>query len=229
MRAAAARRPGQGVHRPGAGSSASGRSATGTFTAGAAQGVHRRADRPRACAGARFDSVGTPRRAAQLFDQTVAGPDAARGRATSTGPARQPRRATSTRRRRSTRDQWDNGDGRPRRTCSATVETQLDARHRRRRPPPCATTCSGRCFIETGLLLGMLLLAILFAWLVARSMARSLRELRQGALAVAQYGLPQAVARLRDPALASQLSPGAAGRRRSPSRCRCAARTSSAR
>jgi signal transduction histidine kinase len=60
--------------------------------------------------------------------------------------------------------------------------------------------------IETGVLLGMLLLAILFAWLVARSMARSLRELRHGALSVAQYGLPQAVARLRDPALSTQLS-----------------------
>ncbi len=61
--------------------------------------------------------------------------------------------------------------------------------------------------LETGLLLGMLLLAILFAWMVARSMARSLRELRHGALTVAQYGLPQAVARLRDPALSSQMSP----------------------
>jgi signal transduction histidine kinase len=60
--------------------------------------------------------------------------------------------------------------------------------------------------IQTGLLLGMLLLAILFAWLVARSMARSLRELRHGALTVAQYGLPQAVARLRDPALATHMS-----------------------
>jgi signal transduction histidine kinase len=64
-----------------------------------------------------------------------------------------------------------------------------------------------RVLVETGLLLGMLLLAILFAWLVARSMARSLRELRHGALSVAQYGLPQAVARLRDPALTTQLSP----------------------
>jgi signal transduction histidine kinase len=60
--------------------------------------------------------------------------------------------------------------------------------------------------LETGLLLGMLLLAILFAWMVARSMARSLRELRHGALTVAQYGLPQAVARLRDPTLTSQMS-----------------------
>src|SRR5262249_13443405 len=42
---------------------------------------------------------------------------------------------------------------------------------------------------------------------VARSMARALRDLRQGALAVAQYGLPQAVARLRDPALSTHSSP----------------------
>ncbi|PWU51884.1 ATPase, partial [Micromonospora globispora] len=62
-------------------------------------------------------------------------------------------------------------------------------------------------FLETGLLLSMLLLAILFAYLVARSMARSLRDLRQGALSVAQYGLPQAVARLRDPQVTGQLSP----------------------
>ncbi|MFF5177394.1 nitrate- and nitrite sensing domain-containing protein [Micromonospora sp. NPDC000316] len=62
-------------------------------------------------------------------------------------------------------------------------------------------------FLETGLLLSMLLLAILFAYLVARSMARSLRELRQGALSVAQYGLPQAVARLRDPQVVGQLTP----------------------
>jgi signal transduction histidine kinase len=61
--------------------------------------------------------------------------------------------------------------------------------------------------VQTGLLLSMLLLAILFAWLVARSMARSLRELRHGALTVAQYGLPQAVARLREPSLAIGSSP----------------------
>nr|WP_229835378.1 sensor histidine kinase [Dactylosporangium sucinum] len=61
--------------------------------------------------------------------------------------------------------------------------------------------------VTAGALLGMLLLAILFAWIVARSMARSLRELRHGALTVAQFGLPQAVQRLRDPALATQMSP----------------------
>ncbi|MEV0897985.1 sensor histidine kinase [Actinoplanes sp. NPDC049802] len=64
-----------------------------------------------------------------------------------------------------------------------------------------------KVFLETSLLLGMLLLAILFAWLVARSMARSLRELRQGALAVAQFGLPHAVSRLRDPSLSASLTP----------------------
>ncbi|GIE99146.1 sensor histidine kinase [Paractinoplanes rishiriensis] len=64
-----------------------------------------------------------------------------------------------------------------------------------------------RVFVETSVLLAMLLLAILFAWLVARSMARSLRELRQGALSVAQFGLPHAVSRLRDPALSSSLTP----------------------
>ncbi|WP_236718512.1 sensor histidine kinase, partial [Actinoplanes sp. TFC3] len=64
-----------------------------------------------------------------------------------------------------------------------------------------------KVFIETSVLLGLLLLAIVFAWLVARSMARSLRELRQGALNVAQFGLPQAVERLRDPALAGSLTP----------------------
>ncbi|MEU8236997.1 nitrate- and nitrite sensing domain-containing protein [Actinoplanes missouriensis] len=64
-----------------------------------------------------------------------------------------------------------------------------------------------RVFLETSLLLALLLLGILFAWLVARSMARSLRELRQGALAVAQFGLPHAVSRLRDPALSASLTP----------------------
>ncbi len=61
--------------------------------------------------------------------------------------------------------------------------------------------------IEAALLLGLVLIAVLIAWFVARSMNRSLRELRHGALAIAQYGLPQAVARLRDPALATQAAP----------------------
>ncbi|HEY8452807.1 MAG TPA: sensor histidine kinase [Natronosporangium sp.] len=66
---------------------------------------------------------------------------------------------------------------------------------------------TNQILLEGAGLLVMLGLAVFLASLVARSMARSLRELRQGALAVAQYGLPQAVARLRDPSLATQLSP----------------------
>ncbi|SCL36225.1 Signal transduction histidine kinase [Micromonospora pallida] len=64
-----------------------------------------------------------------------------------------------------------------------------------------------RVFLETSLLLGMLLLAIFFAYLVARSMARSLRDLRQGALSIAEHGLPHAVGRLRDPKVTGQLTP----------------------
>jgi hypothetical protein len=50
--------------------------------------------------------------------------------------------------------------------------------------------------IDVGLLFGMVLIAMLIAWGVARSMNRSLRELKNGALTVARYGLPQAVQRL---------------------------------
>lgn len=66
---------------------------------------------------------------------------------------------------------------------------------------------TSRILMQTILVLLMLIVAVFSAWLVARSMARSLRELRHGALSIAQYGLPQAVARLRDPALSAQLSP----------------------
>ncbi|HKE65175.1 MAG TPA: sensor histidine kinase, partial [Micromonosporaceae bacterium] len=61
--------------------------------------------------------------------------------------------------------------------------------------------------IDVGLLFGIVLVAMLIAWFVARSMNRSLRELKHGALTVARQGLPQAVARLRDPTIATQLSP----------------------
>ncbi len=61
--------------------------------------------------------------------------------------------------------------------------------------------------IDVGLLFAIVLIAMLIAWLVARSMNRALRELKHGALTVARQGLPQAVARLRDPTLATQLSP----------------------
>ncbi|MCW3840124.1 nitrate- and nitrite sensing domain-containing protein [Micromonospora yasonensis] len=87
-----------------------------------------------------------------------------------------------------------------------TVESRLDGSVVRQAESLRSDT-QRQVFLETGLLLTMLLLAILFAYLVARSMARSLRELRQGALSVAQYGLPQAVARLRDPQVTGQLSP----------------------
>ncbi|MFC4148420.1 nitrate- and nitrite sensing domain-containing protein [Micromonospora mangrovi] len=87
-----------------------------------------------------------------------------------------------------------------------TVEAQLDA-NVVRQADQLRSDVQRQVFLETGLLLSMLLLAILFAYLVARSMARSLRDLRQGALSVAQYGLPQAVARLRDPQVTGQLSP----------------------
>ncbi|MEU2611422.1 nitrate- and nitrite sensing domain-containing protein [Micromonospora sp. NPDC007271] len=87
-----------------------------------------------------------------------------------------------------------------------TVEAKLDGNVVRQAEQLRSDTQT-QVFLETGLLLTMLLLAILFAYLVARSMARSLRELRQGALSVAQYGLPQAVARLRDPQVTGQLSP----------------------
>ena len=66
---------------------------------------------------------------------------------------------------------------------------------------------SKQIVIDVGLLFGMVLIAMLIAWSVARSMNRSLRELKQGALTVARHGLPQAVARLRDPALATQMTP----------------------
>ncbi len=61
--------------------------------------------------------------------------------------------------------------------------------------------------VEAGLLLLLVVVAVAIAWMMARSMNRSLRELRHGALAIAQYGLPQAVARLRDPSLNTALSP----------------------
>lgn len=61
--------------------------------------------------------------------------------------------------------------------------------------------------IDVGLLFAIVLIAMLIAWFVARSMNRALRELKHGALTVARQGLPQAVARLRDPTIATQLSP----------------------
>ncbi|WP_229399832.1 nitrate- and nitrite sensing domain-containing protein [Micromonospora okii] len=87
-----------------------------------------------------------------------------------------------------------------------TVEAKLD-RDVVRQADGLRSDVQRTVFLQTGLLLGMLLLAILFAYLVARSMARSLRELREGALNIAEFGLPHAVERLRDPQLSGQLSP----------------------
>ncbi|GGL91490.1 sensor histidine kinase [Micromonospora yangpuensis] len=102
-------------------------------------------------------------------------------------------------------DQWD-GAMTANAKLMRTVETKLDG-DVVRQADAIRSDVQRQVFLETGLLLSMLLLAILFAYLVARSMARSLRELRQGALNIAQYGLPHAVARLRDPQLTGQLSP----------------------
>ncbi|GGR63579.1 hypothetical protein GCM10010169_02850 [Micromonospora fulviviridis] len=102
-------------------------------------------------------------------------------------------------------DQWDTamvGKGK----LVRTVESKLDG-DVVKQADKLRSDVQRQVFLQTGLLLSMLLLAILFAYLVARSMARSLRDLRQGALSVAQYGLPQAVARLRDPQVTGQLSP----------------------
>ncbi|MEV0154828.1 nitrate- and nitrite sensing domain-containing protein [Micromonospora sp. NPDC050686] len=103
------------------------------------------------------------------------------------------------------RDQWDAAMVANSRLIR-TVEAKLDG-DVVRQADALRSDVQRQVFLETGLLLSMLLLAILFAYLVARSMARSLRDLRQGALSIAQFGLPQAVARLRDPQLASQHSP----------------------
>nr|WP_232533852.1 sensor histidine kinase [Plantactinospora sp. KBS50] len=100
---------------------------------------------------------------------------------------------------------WDNamaGSGKQYRD----VESELDERAVDLASKISSTT-QRQVVLDTGLLLGILLLSILFAWIVARSMAQSLRELRHGALAVAQYGLPQAVSRLRDPQVSAQMSP----------------------
>ncbi len=104
-----------------------------------------------------------------------------------------------------TADQWDKamiGWSNQVRQVEQAIDDQtaLDARKLR-------DSAQSQVYVDSGLLAALVLFAVLIAWLVARSMARSLRELRHGALGVAQYGLPQAVARLRDPALSNQLSP----------------------
>jgi signal transduction histidine kinase len=100
---------------------------------------------------------------------------------------------------------WNDAIG-ARATLLRTVEKRIDDQTVRD-----ATTLRDavqrQIIVDVGLLFGMVLAAMLIAWLVARSMNRSLRELKQGALNVAQNGLPQAVTRLRDPSLANAGSP----------------------
>ncbi|WP_246273685.1 sensor histidine kinase [Phytohabitans houttuyneae] len=149
-----------------------------------------------------FKAVAT-RADAELFDQTVAGSDLRK--VEGYAGYLQSRDGTDISDREFDAADWD-GALLAKADLVRTVEVDVDAEVVDR-----ATTLRDQEYeqllVEAGVLLGVLLLAILFAWAVARSMARSLRELRHGALSVAQYGLPQAVARLRDPALSSQLSP----------------------
>jgi signal transduction histidine kinase len=147
-------------------------------------------------------SVGTDEEQ-QLFDRVVAGPDL-RAATNLTGPLQNLQGANTTQIP-FNRDQWETamvGYN----ALFRTVETQLDA-NIVNEATSLRDQVNRRVLIETSVLLGLLLLAILFAWLVARSMARSLRELRQGALSVAQFGLPHAVNRLRDPTLHQSLTP----------------------
>ncbi|MGC4886922.1 nitrate- and nitrite sensing domain-containing protein [Micromonospora sp. DT227] len=151
---------------------------------------------------ATFRSVATPADS-EFFDQTVEGPDLRK--ADNLTGFMSANNSGSMKNAPFGPDQWDQamvGNAKLLRT----VESRLDSNVVEQADELRSDT-QRQVFLETGLLLTMLLLAILFAYLVARSMARSLRDLRQGALSVAQYGLPQAVARLRDPQVTGQLSP----------------------
>jgi signal transduction histidine kinase len=149
-----------------------------------------------------LDQVGTDQEQ-QLFDKVVSGP--ALRQATNLTTPLQNLQGANTTEIPFNRAQWDTamvGYN----ALFRQVETQLDASIVSE-ATSLRNDVNRKVFIETSVLLGMLLLAILFAWLVARSMARSLRELRQGALSVAQFGLPHAVNRLRDPTLHQSLTP----------------------
>ena len=149
-----------------------------------------------------FRAVATPAQI-ELYERTVTGPQLRdvlhfQGSLDSLGPGQNPQDVLAA-------ENWDRamvGRG----ELVNQVEVQLN-QQAQAAAVELGSRVQRRVLIETGLLLITLLLGVLFAWLVARSMARSLRDLRQGALAVAQYGLPQAVARLRDPALLAHLSP----------------------
>jgi signal transduction histidine kinase len=149
-----------------------------------------------------LDQVGTDQEQ-QLFDKVVSGP--ALRQATNYTTPLQNLQGANTTDIPFNRAQWDTAMT-GYNALFRQVEVQLDA--------SIVSEATGlrndvnrKVFIESIVLLGLLLLAILFAWLIARSMARSLRELRQGALSVAQFGLPHAVNRLRDPTLHQSLTP----------------------
>ena len=151
---------------------------------------------------AAFDAVAT-REQSELMGRLVTGPEVREtllfeGDLDSLGPTQDPNTVVSA-------EKWDRAMvGRS--NLMNTVETQLN-NQAQQAAVDLGARVQRQVLVQTGLLLLTLLLGVLFAWLVARSMARSLRDLRQGALAVAQYGLPQAVARLRDPALSTNMSP----------------------
>ena len=144
-----------------------------------------------------------PRPSRTSCDQNVAGPEL-RPSSTSRGAINRADRRQDA--RRPARRRLEHRDGPARR-----ADAQGRGRDRRPDRAPTLTTLRDnvqrQIIIDVGLLFGMVLIAMLIAWFVARSMNRSLRELKQGALTVAQYGLPQAVARLRDPTLADAADP----------------------
>ncbi|MFD0821274.1 nitrate- and nitrite sensing domain-containing protein, partial [Micromonospora zhanjiangensis] len=150
-----------------------------------------------------FDSVAT-REESEFRDRTVSGPDQrVAGQFSSWVSSRGIDESMTL--APFTADEWDNamvGNAKLLRTVEAQLDTNVV-----KQATGVRDQVQQAVFLETGLLLSMLLLAILFAYLVARSMARSLRELKHGALAIAQYGLPHAVSRLRDPQLSAQMSP----------------------
>ncbi|MCN0177463.1 sensor histidine kinase [Salinispora arenicola] len=141
----------------------------------------------------------------ELYDQTVAGPDAREAVAYNSNL----RGLSDARTLDSigfTADQWDNamvGYA----ALVREVEGKIDG-DAVRLADALRSDVRLQVSLETGLLLSMLLLSILFAFLVARSMARSLADLRMGALSIAEHGLPHAVTRLRaSQATGGQLSP----------------------
>ncbi|MGW0431585.1 nitrate- and nitrite sensing domain-containing protein [Micromonospora sp. NPDC003197] len=139
----------------------------------------------------------------QLYDQTVSGSDQ-REAETYSGWVRS--KPTETMKFAPfSADEWDAAMVRNAKLIR-TVEAKLDA-DLVAEASQVRSDVQRQVLIETGVLIGMLILGIVLALMLARSMARSLRELKHGALSIAEHGLPHAVARLRDPQLSAQLSP----------------------